>query len=164
MADEAGSEKIKFIADEMLGKLAKWLRTLGYDTIYYTDEGDDKLVQRALEENRIILTRDTELSERKLARKCLLIKSENFWEQFEQVIKELNLDMKSKLFTRCLVCNSELVAVAKKSIKDQVPEYTYQTQTKFYRCPYCERIYWPGTHKDSMVELINNLVKESEVG
>jgi len=160
MADDAGSEEIRFIADEMLGKLAKWLRTLGYDTLYYTDKGDDKLVQRALEEDRVILTRDTELSERKLARKCLLVKSENFWKQFEQVIKELDLDLKSKLFTRCLVCNSELVSVEKESIKCCVPEYTYQTQTTFYKCPYCKRIYWPGTHKKSMVELINNLVKE----
>ena len=150
-------EKIKFIADEMLGKLAKWLRTLGYNTVYYTDKGDNGLVQKALEENRIILTRDTHLAERKLARKCLLIRSDNFWEQFEQVIKELDLDMKSKLFTRCLVCNSKLISVEKDSIKDQIPEYTYQTQTTFYRCLNCGRIYWSGTHKDSMVELINSL-------
>lgn len=155
-------DEIKFIADEMLGKLAKWLRILGYDTIYYCEKGDNGLVQRALEEDRIILTRDTELSERKLARKCLLIKSENFWEQFQQVIIELNLDTKSKLFTRCLVCNGELIYIKKESIKDQVPEYTYQTQTIFHKCPICEKIYWAGTHKDSMSGLINNLGKGNQ--
>jgi uncharacterized protein with PIN domain len=101
------------------------------------------------------------LAERKLARKCLLIRSDNFWEQFEQVIKELDLDIKNGLFTRCLICNGELIPVDKESIKDQVPEYTYQTQTIFYKCPDCRRIYWSGTHKDSMVELLNNLDKET---
>jgi len=153
--------EIKFIADEMLGKLAKWLRTLGYDTAYYNDGADSGLVQRALEEDRIILTRDTRLVERKLARKCILIKSDNVWEQFEQVIKELCLDTKSRLFTRCLICNKELVLVEKKSILDLIPPYVYQTQNEFYRCPECGRIYWPGTHKDSMLELISNLDKET---
>ncbi|HGJ67692.1 TPA: hypothetical protein ENS27_20230 [bacterium] len=155
MENSVADTKIRFIADEMLGKLAKWLRILGYDTIYYREKGDNGLIQRALDENRIILTRDTKLSERKLARKCLLIKSENFWKQFEQVIKELDLDIKNKLFTRCLVCNSELIYVEKESIKEQVPEYTYQNQTNFYKCPNCERIYWAGTHRESMADLIN---------
>jgi len=155
MKDSVADTKIKFIADEMLGKLAKWLRILGYDTIYYQEKGDSGLIQRALDENRIILTRDTKLSERKLARKCLLIKSENFWKQFEQVINELDLDIKNKLFTRCLVCNSELIYVEKESIKEQVPEYTYQNQTTFYKCPNCKRIYWAGTHRDNMADLIS---------
>jgi len=158
----AGNEKIKFIADEMLGKLAKWLRTIGYDTLYYNDGGADSgLVQRSLEEDRIILTRDTRLVERKLARNYVLIKSDNVWEQFEQVVKELALDTKSRLFTRCLICNKELMSVDKTSVRDLVPVYTYQTQNEFYKCPDCKRVYWPGTHKDSMVELINNLDKET---
>jgi hypothetical protein len=158
----ADNEKIKFIADEMLGKLAKWLRTIGYDTVYYNDGGADSgLVQRSLEEDRIILTRDTRLVERKLARNYVLIKSDNVWEQFEQVVKELALDTKSRLFTRCLICNKELMSVDKTSVRDLVPVYTYQTQNEFYKCPDCKRVYWPGTHKDSMVELINNLDKET---
>jgi hypothetical protein len=158
----ADNEKIKFIADEMLGKLAKWLRTIGYDTLYYNDGGADSgLVQRSLEEDRIILTRDTRLVERKLARNYVLIKSDNVWEQFEQVVKELALDTKSRLFTRCLICNKELMSVDKTSVRDLVPVYTYQTQNEFYKCPDCKRVYWPGTHKDSMVELINNLDKET---
>ena len=150
--------EVKFIADEMLGKLAKWLRTLGYDTVYYHDGADSGLVQRALEENRIILTRDTELTERKLARNCIFIKSENVWEQFKQVIKELDLDTKSRLFTRCLICNAELTSVSKDSISDLVPPYTYKTRDVFYKCPSCGKIYWSGTHKDSMLELINNII------
>jgi len=158
----ADDEKIKFIADEMLGKLAKWLRTIGYDTVYYNDGGADSgLVQRSLEEDRIILTRDTRLVERKLARNYVLIKSDNVWEQFEQVVKELALDTKSRLFTRCLICNKELMSVDKTSVRDLVPVYTYQTQNEFYKCPECGRVYWPGTHKDSMLDWINNLDKET---
>ncbi|HGE70928.1 TPA: hypothetical protein ENX78_08845 [Candidatus Poribacteria bacterium] len=150
--------EIKFIADEMLGKLAKWLRTIGYDTVYYRDGTDSKLVQRALEENRIILTRDTELAERKLARNCIFIKSENVWEQFNQVVNELKLDTKSKLLTRCLICNVQIQSVEKESVNGLVPPYTYQTHDVFYRCPSCGKIYWSGTHKDNMIELISNLI------
>jgi len=151
------TKDMKFIADEMLGKLAKWLRIIGYDTIYYTKKGDNGLIQQALIEDRVILTRDIMLAERKLARKCILIKSENFHDQLEQIVKELELDTKSKLFTRCLVCNDRLINIEKESIKYQVPEYTYQTQTKFYKCPNCLKIYWAGTHKDGMLEIINKL-------
>jgi hypothetical protein len=155
------SEDIKFVADEMLGKLAKWLRTLGYDTMYYRDGADSGLVQLALAENRIILTRDIRLVERKLARNCILIKSDNIWEQFEQIVRELDLDTKSRLFTRCLICNKELKLVEKEYVRDLVPPFVYQTQNEFCKCPECGRIYWPGTHKDSMLELLNNLDKET---
>lgn len=151
------SEGIKFIADEMLGKLAKWLRTIGYDTTYYRDGADSGLVQIALVENRIILTRDTHLIERKLARNCILIKSDNVWEQFEQIVRELDLDTKSRLFTRCLICNKELKLAEKEYVRDLVPPYVYQTQNEFYKCLECGRIYWPGTHKDSMLELLNSI-------
>ncbi len=73
-------------------------------------------------------------------------------------MEELGLDIKSRLFTRCLMCNSELVPVDKKAIKDRVPIYTHLTQDRFYECPGCGRVYWPGTHKDSMLEFISSLI------
>lgn len=157
MTDKGGSEP-RFIADEMLGKLAKWLRSIGYDTVYYTGGGDSALVKRALAEDRVILTKDSHLVKRKLARKALFIRSEHPREQFKQVVEELGLDAESKLFTRCLICNQELVLVEKEGIRDRVPSYTYLTQDKFYECPECERIYWPGTHKDNMLQMINDVV------
>ena len=155
MVDEDDSE-LRFIADEMLGKLAKWLRTIGYDTVCYTGGGDSALVQQALAEDRVILTRDSHLVKRKLARKFLFIRSEHPREQFRQVVNELGLDAQSKLFTRCLVCNGELVRAEKEDIRDRVPSYTYLTQDRFYECPGCERVYWPGTHKDSMLQMIGD--------
>jgi uncharacterized protein with PIN domain len=148
----------KFIVDEMLGRLAKWLRAIGYDTVYHEGGGDDALVQRALEEDRIILTRDTHMVKRKLARKSLLIKDDHTREQLKQVVKELGLDVESNLFTRCLICNQELLSVSREDVRDKVPTYTYLTQSNFYECPSCGRVYWPGTHKDSMLEVIGSVI------
>lgn len=157
MNDEIGSEP-RFIVDEMLGTLAKWLRIMGYDTVYYTGGGDSALVQRALAEDRIILTRDSFLVKRKLARKKLFIEKENIGEQLKQVVNELKLDAQSKLFTRCLICNKKLISAKKEDIKDKVPCYTYMTQDRFYECPECGKIYWPGTHKNKMLQMIGNIV------
>ena len=152
-----GNSELRFIADEMLGKLAKWLRAVGYDTAYFEGDGDSALVQQALQEDRIILTRDSGLVERKLARKSLLIKDDEPREQFRQVVSELGLDVKNGLFTRCLICNRELFPVEKEAVRDKVHLYTYSTQSKFYECPDCGRVFWPGTHKDSMLEVIDSM-------
>ena len=157
MIDEGGSE-LRFMADEMLGRLAKWLRAIGYDTVYYTGGGDSALVQRALSEDRVILTKDSHLLKRKLARKALFIRSDRPQEQFRQVVKELGLDAQSRLFTRCLVCNEEVVAVEKERVQEKVPAYTYMTQDRFYECPGCGRVYWPGTHRDNMLQMISDIV------
>ena len=157
MTDESDSG-FKFIADEMLGRLAKWLRAIGYDTVYYDGGGDAALVQRALEEDRIILTKDSHLVKRKLARKSLLVRSDQPRDQLRQVVKELGLDVEGNLFTRCLMCNRELVSVGKEDVREKVPIYTHLTQNKFYECPSCGRVYWPGTHKDSMLEVIGSIV------
>jgi uncharacterized protein with PIN domain len=157
MTDEDDSE-FRFIADEMLGKLAKWLRAVGYDTVYFTGDGDGALVQQALQEDRIILTRDSRLIERKLARNSLLVNNDDPREQFRQVVSELGLDVKNGLFTRCLICNRELSSVEKQAVQDKVPAYTYFTQSKFYECPNCGRVFWPGTHKDSMLEVIDSII------
>ena len=148
----------KFIADEMLGRLARWLRAVGYDTLYYTGGGDSELVQRALRQNRIILTRDSYLVKRKLARRSILVRSDKVGEQLKQVVEAAGLDVQSRAFTRCLVCNAVLKPVAKPQVRDRVPTYTYLTHNKFYECPGCHKIYWRGSHRDKMWELIDAMV------
>lgn len=131
----------------MLGKLARWLRLLGYDVVYYPLVRDIELIERALKENRIILTRDTRLIKRKLIKDYLLIRSDRYLEQLTQVIVELKLEVnEGDFFTRCLICNRLIENAEKGEVKDRVPPYVYRTQDSFYHCPDCGRIYWPGTH------------------
>jgi len=159
---------MRFIADHMVGKLAKWLRIMGYDTAYDRELSDRELVQKAVDEGRIILTRDTSLIQRKLAKHYVFIESDHLMDQISQLIKELNLEVSVKrLFTRCLVCNAALNGIEKEEVKDRVPPYVYQTQEGFAHCPRCDRIYWRGSHVDHVIERLTKLaasVKESRDG
>lgn len=136
---------VKFILTNELGRLAKWLRILGYDTVSSKEKGP-KLVVQSLRENRIVLTRDSKLS-RYTGVRMVQIESDFVEEQLKQVIDKLNLKIdEDKLFTVCVVCNMDLKKVNRAYVKDKVPAYVYKTQKLFMECPGCKRIYWQGTH------------------
>jgi uncharacterized protein with PIN domain len=147
--------KPKFIVDFMLGRLAKWLRIFGYDTVYADRSYPENIILTSLKENRVLLTRNTGLS-RKRAWKMVLIRSDKFIEQAAQVMKELKFNIsEADFFTRCTFDNAGLKAVpAKESIKSKVPEYVYKTQDKFSECPVCGRIYWAGTHYGLLIKTL----------
>ena len=147
---------IKFICDDNLGKLAKWLRTLGYDTRFQLTIEDGELVSLALKEDRIILSRDTKLTRFKIKDKYLLIQSEKPLEQLKQVVDRFNLTIEEDLlFSLCLVCNQPLQRVEKEKIKDRLYPYVFQTQENFVYCPVCDRLYWAGTHVERMTKKLS---------
>ncbi len=135
---------MRFLADTMLGRLATWLRLLGYDTLYLPQADDPELARRARAEDRILLTRDVELTRRRGLR-SILISSERVEEQLRQLAHELHLTARMA-FSRCAVCNGALEHVDKAAVQAMVPPYVFQTQTHFRRCTLCRRVYWRGTH------------------
>ncbi|MFQ5442134.1 MAG: Mut7-C RNAse domain-containing protein [Thermodesulfobacteriota bacterium] len=148
----------KFFADAMLGRLATWLRILGFDVAYERKIDDKELVERAQKEDRIILTRDTLLVKRRGARgRSFFVEGDRFEVQLRQVAERFAIDNKSVL-TRCVRCNTLLERVEKESVRDLVPPYVYKTQEEFSRCPRCARIYWAGTHRERMLEKLSALI------
>jgi len=104
------------------------------------------LIIQALRDERIILTRNLKLL-RPSGVKIVLIQEEKIKQQLNEVFKKLNIELSSKkMFSRCIICNEELVDIEKEKIKDRVPEYVFKTQEDFVTCPQCKRIYWQGTH------------------
>ena len=152
----ADSRELKFAADRMLGRLAKWLRVLGRDVIYGRHLTGHGLIHAARQENRIILTRDRHLRLMQPP-EFVYIESDDYRQQLRQIIERFHIKCRDDLFTRCLSCNSLLCAVTKDSVKDKVPEYVFLTQEKFSCCAKCQRIYWPATHQAKMLQQLREL-------
>ena len=154
--------EFKFIVDHNVGKMAKWLRMAGFDAQLFTGADDAAIIAAALTENRILLTRDRRIMKRRFIVggriEAILIESDHFKAQVQQVISTLRLD-KSRFrpFTICLECNQRLEERVKEAIKDRVPPYVYQTQEYFAECPACRRLYWQGTHWQAMSREIEGM-------
>ncbi len=136
----------KFILTKELGRLAKWLRILGYDAIYFDSDNVSTLIIKSLRENRIILTRNSKLTRHKGAG-IIMLSSDFLGEQLKEVIAQLKLKpQKEAMFSRCVICNELLEELEKQKAEGKVPAYVFQTQEDFVSCPKCQRIYWQGTH------------------
>lgn len=138
---------MKFLCDHMLGTLAKWLRFLGYDTMYPGPLDDGELKDLAAREERVLLTRDRQLSGRVTG--SLYVASDDLDGQFTQVVHVLSLDSENAM-SRCSVCNELIEAVPKERVKGNVPEGVFARQQVFWWCPRCGRFYWQGSHFDAM--------------
>ena len=143
-----GEEPLRLLADGMLGRLARWLRLLGYDTAYENDADDLELARRARAEGRVLLTRDRALAARRGLR-TLLIKSEVLEEQVRQVREALGPPPDPAL-SRCSLCNLPLEPATREEVADRVPPYVLRTHERFRTCPGCGRVYWEGTHLERM--------------
>jgi hypothetical protein len=147
---------MKFVADKMLGRLAKWLRAIGQDVAYGPHLSGHGLIREARKENRFILTRDRSIA-KKNPPDYLLIRSDQFREQLREVIGACKLAPWKEPFTRCIECNTVLVPMAKEKVENRVPPYVFATQEKFSFCSKCQRIYWPATHQQKMLEELKAL-------
>ncbi len=151
-------DTVRFVADAMLGKLARWLRILGYDTLYDTSWDDLELARISRAEGRILLTRDVPLSKRR-GIQTLLIQSEQPREQLRQVFHHLHLH-DALAYSRCPVCNESLKSVPPDAVRDRLPKFVLANHDSFRECPQCGRIYWPGTHWEGMQAVLNGLNDE----
>ena len=139
------SQEIRFIADAMLGRLARWLRLLGFDTLYYPGISDSDLLKIALRDGRYLLTRDTHFLKMKNLRTLWFVQSDDPSEQVREVIERCA--RKKPLPGRCARCNGILSVVdTKDTVRDMVPEYVFLNCSNFLKCRACGNVYWEGTH------------------
>ena len=154
----------RFIVDSNVGKLAKWLRMLGYDAVFFEGEDDAYMIDRALKESRVILTRDTQIMKRGVITsgrlKAILVDSDQPELQVRQVIDTLRIDVQLRPFTICLECNNPLEERSQEEVRERVPPYVFQTQQQYMECPVCHRIYWRGTHWQAMLLKLERLTKQ----
>jgi uncharacterized protein with PIN domain len=148
MSDAAAPQR--FVADRMLGRLARWLRILGHDVAYGPHLAGQTAAACARRERRLLLTRDTRLCRDPELPPHVFIHSDHFREQLRQVATTVPLRGATPL-CRCLDCNRPLVAVLPADARDRVPPYVAATQERFLGCPGCGRLYWGATHRDHML-------------
>lgn len=149
-----------FLADVMLGRLARWLRILGHDTAYEKQVNDAELVDRAIKEDRWLLTRDRQLVRRRvLEGRHTLLHSDNLSEQLRQLQREVNVSLALCRDSRCPDCNRVLEHMDSEQAKLLVPAYVASRHVRFVRCPSCARIFWPGSHWDRIRRTLEHLGK-----
>jgi len=144
---------IRFIADAMLGRLARWLRILGYDTAYEKFIEDEVLIERRLREGRWLLTRDRRLTERKALRgQYTLIAYDDLEGQLCQLRRELkiDLDVDHRRGYRCADCNVILAPISYDEAVPLIPSFVARQYREFLQCSRCRRVFWPGTHWDDL--------------
>jgi hypothetical protein len=153
----------RFVADSMLGRLARWLRAFGFDVAYHPFADDPEVLVWARERGAILLTRDTELARLARARaswgaRVIFLQHDRVDDQLRQVIEEAPLDLaQARPLTRCTVCNAELLTATREEVWAQVPPFIYLTHESYARCPGCRRVYWEGTHVGRMQARLERL-------
>ncbi len=136
----------RFVADCMLGRLAKWLRAFGFDVWYEPSADDHGLIAQARQRGAAVLTRDTRFPDPPDVR-IIFISGDHVERQLGQLVREFPLDLtQAQPMTRCTVCNQTLVSATRDEVWERVPPFVYLTQENYARCPDCARVYWEGSH------------------
>jgi uncharacterized protein len=155
---------IQFIADRNLGTLTKWLRILGYDTLYERGSTDLDFLQKAADEGRVGLTRKHGLACCPHAVRLIVIKTDRAPGQLDEVLEALAIiPDPQKRMTLCLRCNRALAEIPKDEVEGLVPAYVFQKYNLFRKCPHCGRIFWPGTHREHIEEHLRGLLDHPRV-
>ncbi|MFV2081996.1 MAG: Mut7-C RNAse domain-containing protein [bacterium] len=155
--------EVRFIADSMLGTLARKLRILGLDTEYYPDADMGEIMYRCRAESRILLTKNRKLADTSHI-STWLVRGDGYWEEFLSITGLLPKSGAGySLFSRCSVCNGCLTDVSGGSVKEKVPPHVLRTRSRIMKCSGCARVYWKGTHWNRMnreaARMIERLVK-----
>jgi len=164
MLNHTGHPPTRFMADAMLGRLARWLRILGYDTAYEKVIADEVLIERVARENRWLLTRDGYLAQRKVLRgRYTLIERDDLAGQLRQLHQDLkiDLDLNRRRGYRCADCNVVLISLSRDDARPLVPPFVAQHYREFFQCPHCRRAFWPGTHWDDLRSRLAAMTKRS---
>jgi len=149
---------MKFLADRMLGKLAKGLRILGYDTIYYRGEDIHQMIQLARQEGRVVLTRNSKLISKRPEDRIIRVMENNPFLQLKELIQKRHISLNEEtFFSRCLLCNVLIEEIPREEAEEKVPDFIFYQHKAFFRCPQCRRIYWQGTHQDNMQKKVEEL-------
>ncbi len=138
--------EIRFVVDRMLGRLARMLRLLGYDTAFSPSFTPSKAAEAARAEQRVLLTRGDAAKRFPDLARVFSVQSDSPPEQLKEVVKKFGLDTRSGLWTRCTLCNGAIVAIEKREVESQVPPKVFEVYEEFYRCAACGHIYWRGSH------------------
>jgi len=136
---------------------------MGYDSVFFNGDDDSGMVKQALAEDRIILTRDTGVMQRRAISsgrvRAVLVKSEEPEQQMRQLLILFHLKEQAKPFTLCLECNVPLESRSREEVTGRVPPYVFRTQMQYMECPNCRRIYWRGTHWEAMIRRLEKLAE-----
>ena len=149
----------RFVLDNHLGKLATYLRMLGFDCWYENDYQDDQLEQIACQEQRILLSRDHLLFMRKRITAGYWLRSQIPEKQLQEVMQRFNLTPKIQPLSRCMRCNHPLTPVSKAQVIDRLEPLTKKYFEVFSLCPECKQVYWQGSHYHKMIGFIDRLLK-----
>jgi uncharacterized protein with PIN domain len=149
--------KPKFVADVHLGRLTKYLRMMGLDVLYENNYKDEEIVKISLKERRAILTRDRGILKRNEVTHGYWVRSTKAEAQAKEILERFQLQGEVKEFSRCIECNELLKSIKKEIIIKQLPPKVAQSQSEFYHCPSCKKIYWKGTHYQRMLTFIRGL-------
>lgn len=154
----------RLVADAMLGRLARWLRLLGFDCAFDADASDQELARRAVLERRILLTRDRRLPEEWWIPDVLVVRAEHTGAQLAEVIRRLELAASIRPLSRCSACNRALAPAAPSELAGRVPPRVLGQHSRFLACPGCGRVYWEGTHAERIRRVAEALAAPTRRG